>query len=236
MVRTATGAVAFRYVERHPKQALLQKLARQVSGLHALNVLLASGLVQEQCVMQRVLDEIGEDIGFITVGLAAGKWTALHDRFLAGFWEEEFDGPTALQSSQKRDTPNRTNIRAQLARLEGLPHDPSTLDNVGRTIHKAYSGYVHASSPQIMDLVGGMPPRFHLSGMLGTSRMDEHTEDAANYFYRGLLSATLVAKVFGEGELTAWLLRELSNYQTATGLPDASVSASRLWSATSPTA
>ena len=34
------------------------------------------------------------------------------------------------------------------------------------TLTKTYSGFVHAASPQIMDMYGGSPPHFHVEGML----------------------------------------------------------------------
>jgi hypothetical protein len=52
----------FRYAERTIHQAIVQKLARTISGLHAVETLLVRGLFQEQGMVQRALDEIGEDI------------------------------------------------------------------------------------------------------------------------------------------------------------------------------
>src|SRR5262249_8070172 len=55
----------FRYAERTIHQAIVQKLARTISGLHAIEALLAQGLFQEQGIVQRVLDEIVEDTIFL---------------------------------------------------------------------------------------------------------------------------------------------------------------------------
>src|SRR5687767_14604213 len=71
-----------RYRERTIEQALIQKLARQVSGLHAIDALLLKGLAQEQAVIQRTLDEIGEDIHFLVLAVASGEITPLHQRYL----------------------------------------------------------------------------------------------------------------------------------------------------------
>lgn len=199
--RLHTG-IAIRYREKSIEQALLQKLARQVSGLHAIRTLLSAGLVQEQCVIQRTLDEIGEDIQFLAIAAISGDLSSLHERYLSEFWEEEFDMPTAINSTQKRGMIPRQKIRAFVARGGGLD-DPSSMNEVGRTIHKAYSGYVHAASPQIMDMCGGpIPPVFHIAGMLETPRIEDHTSDAANYFFRGILSARFVAKAFGDAQVS----------------------------------
>lgn len=60
-----------------------------------------------------------------------------------------------------------------------------------------------------MDMYGGNPPRFHLSGMLNTPRMKESIADAWNYFYRGLISTMMVALSFKENEL----LKELYSFR-----------------------
>lgn len=203
-----------RYEEKLIEQALIQKLARQISGLHAIDVLLLNGLVQEQAVIQRTLDEIGEDITFLSLAIIREEVTPLHDKFLAAFWEEEFDAPTASASSQLRPMPRRRSIRAYNARAAGLS-DPSSSDVAGSTLSKAYSGFVHAASPQVMDMCGGDPPRFHLRGMLGTSRIVEHAADGWNYFYRGLLSVGFVGKAFGDAELVDELYGAISEFESA---------------------
>ncbi len=51
------NSFAFRYKEKTIQQALIQKLARMVSGLHAAQLLCANGLIQEQGAIQQMLDE-----------------------------------------------------------------------------------------------------------------------------------------------------------------------------------
>ena len=68
----------FRYAERTIHQAIVQKLARRISGLHAIYVLLAQGLFQEQGMVQRALDEIDEDIIFLSLGVIHGELTQRH--------------------------------------------------------------------------------------------------------------------------------------------------------------
>jgi hypothetical protein len=66
-----------------------------------------------------------------------------------------------------------------------------------------------------MDMVGGNPPRFHLEGMQGTRRIPEHARDAWNYFYRGLLAVTAVAKAFGDADLVHWLYESIRSFERA---------------------
>ena len=102
----------------------------------------------------------------------------LHREFLDTFFEEEFDADTALESTQKRAMIPRRKIRAHntrvIADIPGSPFDPSRTIELVRTINKAYSGSVHAASPHIMELYGSDPPRFHMSGMLGTRLEQSH--------------------------------------------------------------
>ena len=192
----------FRHVEKTVEQALVQKLARVVSGLRAIDVLLIHGCVQEQGVINRTLDEICEDIYFLAAAITNDSVTPIHEQYLEAFFAEEFDNPESpVDSTQKRDYPPRKKIRAYTTRVLGEGLNPSiTLAN-SETIAKTFSGFVHAASPQIMDMCGGEPPRFHVLGMNGTPRIAEHVEDAWNYFYRGILAAAVVAKALGDAEV-----------------------------------
>jgi len=191
----------FRYVEKTIEQAIIQKLARIVSTLNAAYLLMVHGFVQEQGTLQRVLHEMHEDVIFLCYSRIFNEFTPLHQEFLDAFYEEEFDAETAMDSTQKRPMVPRKKIQAYIARKEGSGLDPSTGVELARTITKAYSGYVHAASPHIMDMYGGHPPHFHLDGMLGTKRHVEHRQDLWNYFYRSILNFGLAAKAFGDQEL-----------------------------------
>lgn len=190
----------FRHVEKTVHQALVQKLARLVSSLHATRLLMTHGFVQEQAALQRVLDELQEDVTFLAFGVIFNKWAPLHDDYLAAFFEEEFDAETAIDSTQKRPMIPRKKIRAWIASIEG-GFDQSRGVEVTRTISKAYSGYVHAASPHIMDMYDGNPPVFHMHGMLGTLRHVEHRADLWNYFYRAIIVFAFAAKAFGDDGL-----------------------------------
>ena len=193
---------AFRYVERTIHQAIVQKLARMVSTLDAARLLLDHGFVQEQASLQRVLDEIQEDIMFLVFGILRGESTSsLHSEYLDSFFEEEFDAETAIKSTQKRSMVPRRKIRAYLARNGFSPFDPSNGIELLRTVSKTYSGYVHAASPHIMDMYGGDPRRFHMRGMKDNPVYEGHREDLWNYFYRGISSCAFGAKAFGDEEL-----------------------------------
>ncbi|NHZ85489.1 MAG: hypothetical protein GWP19_06370 [Planctomycetia bacterium] len=191
----------FRYKEKTLEQALIQKLARVVTGLHSARILLNSGFLQEQIAIHRMLDELQQDISFLSFARLGDGITELHQRYLDAFYEEEFNVPENLvASTQKRPSIPRKKILAYVARKEAEMgvSNPSYATEQTRTLSKAYSGFVHGASPQIMDMCGGFPPRFWISGMLGTTPEHKHRNDLWNYFYRGLISFNVIALVFGD--------------------------------------
>jgi len=151
-----------------------------------------------------MLDELQQDISFLSCARLEDGITELHERYLDAFYEEEFDVPeNPMASTQKRPSIPRQKIRAYLARKEAAVgiSNPNRGVELTRTLSKAYSGFVHAASPQVMDMYGGIPPRFHISGMLGTPHEQGHRRDLWNYFYRGLLSFNEMALVFEDQKL-----------------------------------
>ena len=106
---------AFRYEEQTIHQAIVQKLARMVSTLAATRLLFNNGFVQEQASLQRILDEISEDIQFLAFGVLEGDHKSeLHCQYLDAFYQEEFDAETAIRSSQNRQMIPRRKIQAYL--------------------------------------------------------------------------------------------------------------------------
>jgi len=211
----------YRYVERTVQQALIQKLARMLTGLRAAHVLLRQGLIQEQAVIQRVLGDLQEDIFFLGYSIVKGELTKAHEEFLTDFYQEEFDNPkNVLQSTQKRRPVPRRKIQAYLASIDPNIANPSHNQRVIRTLQQAFSGFVHAASSQIMDMYGGDPPQFHVSGMLGTWRMPEFEYDIWNYFERAFAAFAFVAMAFGDQELANRILSQQQTFHIQTGRND----------------
>lgn len=199
-----SGSYVFRHLEELPEQAVVQKLSRVVSGLRAAQLLCASGLFQEQATIQRMVDEIAEDVFFLCVPLINKQPTDLHRRYLEIFYQEEYDSSTGKPLDDAKAMVQRKSIRAYIAQHGG--DDPSGHIKAGKAVHRADSGYVHAASPHIMDSYGGSPPHFHTAGMLGTPREVEYRWYIKNYFFRSSMSFALAANAFGLGELHAEML------------------------------
>jgi hypothetical protein len=211
--------MAFRYKEKDIYQAMIQKLARVQSAVRAARLLLNKGFVQEQAILQRTIDEANEDIMFLVYAVTNDTITDLHKRFLEAFWEEEIDeSGTMMTSAQNRPMIPRKKIRVYLAKIEGINLASGTSKEAARTISKAYSGFVHGASPHIMDMYGGNPPHFHTKGMIGTPRMEEHSDDLWNYAYRSFLSHIAVAKALGAKKHVEILTKYLVRFEQNAGM------------------
>ena len=191
-----------------------------ITGVRAALLLLRNGLLQEQAVIQRILDEFCEDVLFLSYGVLQGE-TENHKSYLAAFYEEEFDdAESAVASTQKRPTVPRKKIQAYLSRAQGIPGNPSDNQEVARTITKTFSGFVHGASSQIMDICIGTLPRFHVHGMLGTFRMREYEHDIWNYFERGIASFGIAAAAFNDRELLEYVASQKRNFEIQSGRDD----------------
>ena len=64
-----------------------------------------------------------------------------------------------------------------------------------------------------MDMCGGQPPRFDVSGDFRILRGEEHADDALNYFLRALLSMAFAAKAFDDEELFSEMRAEAAKLE-----------------------
>lgn len=198
--KTWSDSFVFRYAEQTIHQAILQKLARLISGLHAVDTLLQRGLFQEQGMMQRAVDEIDEDILFLSLAIINDDVTSRHSEYLDYFYAEEFNDPSDIVGSHSsRGMVKREKIRAYI--YQTLTSGADRANALGKVLTKAYSGYIHAASPHIMDMYGGLPPCFDINGASKNFRYAEFARDARNVFYRAIGSMAFAAKAFGDERL-----------------------------------
>lgn len=211
----------YRYQEKSICQAILQKLAREVTGLKAVRLLNKAGFLQEQASLQRMLDDFAEDISFLCFAIIFDDFTNLHKEYLDAFYQEEFDNPeSTIKSSQKRPMISRKKIRAFVSKDRGSGYGQSKAVEVSRTVNKIYSGFVHGASPQIMELYYGTPPRFNLQGAHKSPFYNRHVEDLLNYFYRGIISFALGAKSFGDEVLFEKIYKFSKEFEANSGLSE----------------
>ena len=218
------SSFVFRYANKGIHEALVQKLARYISGLNAITVLMRSGYTQETGIIFRTLDEIQEDIGFLAIAETNGARCDKHDQYLEAFYADSIlSRPAGSLDIPKPNSVPRKKVRAHTVNALSAGINVSNALAASEALSTAYSGYVHAASENIMEMYGGNPPHFHVNGMLGTP---SHTNAAENYVHRGIMTATLVAKAFGNADLFNNLYAFLVEYEVANGHTNASGSGS----------
>lgn len=207
LVEISENFPGWRYTQQLPEQAVVVKLARLLSALHAAKILLDGGLVLDVGVSKRILDEMGEDVLFIVGALHRKEFTLQHERFLKEFWQEEFDVSLADElKNSDRDRVPRKKVRAFNSKIPGVNIDPEIRKNVQDVVGKTYSGYVHGAATHTMEIYGGEKPRFHVSGMKFTPPWISQAEDLKHYFHRSVCVFGIVAAAFDDQPLLSKLL------------------------------
>ncbi|WP_139218059.1 hypothetical protein [Paracoccus aminovorans] len=196
------GGYTFRYRERMVEQAMVQKLARVISGLSAIEALSQEGFFQEQAALQRVHDELTEDIDFMCLALSAGERCATLEQLMGAFYAEPISERGVQRAPLKGpNSPPRKKIRARIASLvqsAGYSHNHV---NAGATISHAYSSFVHGSSEAIMDMYDGRSGRFLVDGMQSSEFAEDHRADADNYYFRSVVAVAQVAMILEAHEV-----------------------------------
>lgn len=210
------GRETYRYTEQSIQQAMILKLARYVSTLRASLLLLENGYLQEQGALQRVLDELGDDITFLSLSHARGP-NKLCRKFLNVFWQEEFEEDVEpINNSKARYQIPRPEIRNFIANIEGQP-DPQIAIKAGNSLSQTYSGFVHAAAPHIMEMCVEPGARFALAGVFAPSLLQDHIDDFWNYIYRGFLSAQFVALAFNDNDTAAHIRASTEDFESKSG-------------------
>lgn len=199
----------FRHERLNDCLLIFLKGVRSVSLLNASMTLFRTGHAQEIGILCRCLDETFEDMLLFIRNLGEdGRPTRDQERALTEFFQEQFADPVSpLGTTIKRDRVRRAKVRTAIAGLPENtvnPHDHST---VLGTIDDAMSGYVHGAYPHIMELYGGSPPRFHMTGMAGTPRIIEALRQIVIYVDRAVLLAWYASKRLGEEEVATRIVR-----------------------------
>jgi hypothetical protein len=209
------GTPVVRYAEQTIHQAIVLKLARYASTLNACEVLMHAGFTLEQAALQRLLDETGEDIEFLTFSIIFGETTDRHTEYLDNFWKEEFDNADFRQANQDRAMVKREKIRAFVTKFG---EDPSGAGKAAKSVYKNYSGYVHGAAPHICDLYNPESGRFLLRGLTGTVLHQDAIDDFRNVAFRGIHNAAFAAKAFGQDAIVAQLIEHMSEFDAAFGM------------------
>lgn len=212
----------FRYTNKTVNIAMIQLMARIISGLNSANLLIGHGLVQECNVLYRTLDEFQENITFLSKALLDNNITPLHQKYLDNFFEEEFDNvDSAFHSTQKRDLIPRDKIRAFIASMDENPVNRSDAQKNLETIDKFYSGFVHGTSTHIIDMYSDNPSKYSVRGLSEEAPSVAIAQrDFEEYLYQSIFSMLTIALSFSETEIYEKILSLRYDFESKTARDD----------------
>ncbi|MEA3353553.1 MAG: hypothetical protein U9Q33_07040 [Campylobacterota bacterium] len=197
------GRKVFRYKNKSANIAMIQYMARVISGLYSTKLLIENTFIQECNALFRTIDEFNQNISFLGYSLIDDEKTQLQQIFLDNFFQEEFDNPkNAFLSTQKRGMVSRDKIRAYISQRNENPVNPSDTQKNYETIDKFYSGFVHGTSVSIIDMYSANPSKYHLNGL---SYEAPSLDLAKQYFedrlYESILSLSFIALSLKEQDI-----------------------------------
>jgi len=197
------GRKVFRYKNKLINIAMIQYMARVISGLYTTKLLIENTFIQECNSLYRTLDEFNQNIPFLGFSLIDNEITTLQQTFLDNFFQEEFDNPkNAFQSTQKRGMVSRDKIRAFISQRKENPVNASDTQQNYVTIDKFYSGFIHGTSVSIIDMYSANPSQYHLNGL---SSEAPSINLAKQYFedrlYESILSLSFISFAFKENDI-----------------------------------
>lgn len=169
----------FRYAKPGVLHFCLLKAVRSISSLNAMIALARGGYTQEIGVLVRTLVECTTHIEFVLDAVGDDG----EPRSDVAKYVKDYFGDYARNSSAdfKRAQVKQRIVHKYLgealdvvAEQNGFTEGRQPAETVYTNIYLTYSNYVHAKYPEVMDMYGGTPGRFHLDGMRGTSKDDEN--------------------------------------------------------------
>ena len=226
-MQPATGNVLYRDIGAYKQlrhETLTESLAcylkgvKSISTLNACLILLRHGHTQEVGALCRMVDDFCNEIFYLLIPQGDREFSQDQLHFLEAFFQEEFDRPDdPLGSTQRRETVPVKKIHATFAKLASTEINPSDAQELLRTTHQAFSGYVHGAYPHIMEMFSGNPLTFHMSGMLGTPRIDEWRNQLVGYTHRLIMATVFIARKVSRDDLEAPIRALLDEFEATTG-------------------
>ncbi len=171
----------YRYGKPGVRHFCLLKSVRAVSALNAMVALARGGFAQEIGVLVRTLVECTTHIEFVIDALDENDVLAPYvDKYVQDFFADFARNSSAdFKRAQVRQSVVHQRLGATLddiAQQAGDAGQRAPAERMYSNVYLTYSNYVHAKYPEIMDLYGGTPGRFHLDGMRGTPKDEENLQ------------------------------------------------------------
>jgi hypothetical protein len=192
------------------------KGVRALSALNAAINLAQLGYVHEVATIIRVLIESTTQIDFVLSERATdGTLSPKAAKFIAEYFSDYQRNAATAQKIKltSREVHDVVGAALDSSGIHGRAPAAEILTDVYRT----FSNYVHGRYPEIMDMYGGDPPRFHTAGMLGTPKDEEglayievFSVTTSQVLARIVQSFDLRNLIEADSQLSQWYLSEVT--------------------------
>jgi hypothetical protein len=159
----------------------LLKAVVALSGLHAALVLARRGYVFQVFVLLRTVVESASHIEYVLDPGEDADHRADVNRYVSAYFAAgERDPAVEIRKAARVEQKKvHTVIGRTLDRFMeqvGVTEDRKPAADAHHAVNSAFSNYVHGKYPESIDLYGGRPGRFHVTGMSGTPKDGEMLE------------------------------------------------------------
>ena len=188
---------AYAYLQQSPKVVAVLKIIRAAQGLSALNLLCRAGLFIDFGVAIRCINDCIDEVYFLLESYQ--KPSSNVQKFVTGFFESQMTPDGHL--SQTTPAVETSKIRSARVRyLKDGQQDDAT-SKMLEGLYKTYSGYVHATHAQIMEVYGGPARNFNLAGIPSVAERQMRMEYVELEAKAVLRAASFVAHTLGLEEV-----------------------------------
>jgi hypothetical protein len=184
----------FEYQEHSAKVVAVLKLVRAMHGVTAVKLLISAGLFIDAGALLRCINDCASEVYFLLEHFPNASNTV--DQFIKEFFSNTIDGYLVDEMHQ---IPTKK-VRSAVVRVLKGTDDDATRKLLER-IFKTFSGYVHASYANVMEVYNGGDLDFNLSGVPNAERRSiwmQHVDLSATTV---LHAAAFLARTLGLTEL-----------------------------------
>lgn len=205
----------FRHEQQSDVLLCYLKGVKLVSTLNAAVVLFRHGYAQGVGALCRMADDFFFEIMFFVKPLGDNGPSKDQQRMFDDFFREEFEDPDdPMGTGKDRNNVPRRKINAAFGHIAKGELNPHDAQHTVSAIHKVLSGYIHGAYPHIMEMYGGNPACFHMSGMLGTPRILEWEDQLITYVYRAIMATEVISRKLVLPDIEKGIRSLLVEYET----------------------
>lgn len=218
--------IAYRFASPDNKHFCLLRACRIVSALNAMIALAEGGFSQEIGILFRTVYEAYTQIEAAMAqvrkdGAVSGEVATYIDGYFNDRTRRGADRSAGTLSRSKNPKLSQKTVNeligAQLEPFGTIPRDDPSWKSAAERLaylNDVFSNYVHGRYPETMDLYGGIPGRFHLTGMRGTRKDQENLEvlgaiiTSASHCFIDMVQTLNLREMLGHDPmLTEWYRR-----------------------------